>query len=56
MCIGVILAIGTGLFIFTRSKMTRADVQAAMDKLEQQENQNIEVSDIQTAITEAQTE
>ena len=56
MCIGVILAIGTGLFIFTRSKMTRADVQAAMDKLEQQENQNIEVSDIQTTITEAQTE
>ena len=56
MCIGVILAIGIGLFIFTRCKMTRADVQRAMDGLERQENKNIEVSATETEVSDIDTE
>ena len=56
MCIGVILAIGIGLFIFTRCKMTRADVQRAMDGLERQENKNTEVSATETEVLDIDTE
>ena len=56
MCIGVILALGIGLFIFTRCKMTRADVQRAMDGLERQENKNTEVSATETEVSDIDTE
>lgn len=56
MCIGVILAIGCGLLIFSRCKMTRADVQAAMDVLEKQENAHIEAEGAEIGTAVAQKE
>ena len=42
--------------IFSRCKMTRADVQAAMDILEKQENAHIETESAETGVKAAQTE
>ena len=38
MCIGVILAVGAGIAIFSTCKLKRSEVQEALDKLSQIEN------------------
>ena len=38
MCIGVILAVGAGILIFSTCKLKRSEVQEALDKLSQIEN------------------
>lgn len=56
MCIGVILAIGGGLLISSRIKMTRAEVQRAMDILESRVNETSGVQTAETAETGTQSE
>ena len=56
MCIGVILAIGGGLLISSRIKMTRAEVQQAMDILESRVNETSGVQTAETAETGTRSE
>ena len=56
MCIGVILAIGGGLLISSRIKMTRAEVQQAMDILESRVNETSGVQAAETAETGTRSE